>query len=102
MSKIGLIIKERNGGARKRMILDTKRSGLKHCSAKHQRVLLPRLLDAITLGLNLMATCGKGESMEWRVLDFSDAFWQVPLHPSGRRFFCAKSTYRVERSVSSF
>ena len=48
LSKIGLIVKEKDGVVKKRMILDTKQSGLKHCSAKHQRVLLPRLLDAIT------------------------------------------------------
>ena len=28
--------------------------------------------------------------MEWFVLDFSEAFWQVPLAASERRFFCAK------------
>ena len=90
LSKICFIVKERDGVVKKRMILDTKKSGLKHCSAKHQRVLLPRLLDAISKGINLMSSCGEGESTEWLVLDFSDAFWQVPLDPSERRHFCAK------------
>ena len=94
LSKIGLIVK----GAKKRMILDTKESGLKHCSAKHQRVLLPRLLDAITQGLNLLSECGAEESVDWFVLDYSDAFWQVPLHPDERRFFCAKCAFGASGS----
>ena len=87
LSKLGLIIK----GPKKRMILDTKESGLKHCAAKHQRVLLPRLLDAVTQALSLMSTLGPGMAMQWFVLDFGDAFWQIPLDPRERRFFCAKA-----------
>ena len=87
---MGLIVKEKDGRISKRMILDTKQSRLKECSAKHQRVLLPRLLDTITQALNLMSTAKPGEDTEWMVLDYSDAFWQVPLHPHERRFFCAK------------
>ena len=90
LNKIGLIIKEKNGKVHKRMILDTKQSKLKECSAKHQRVLLPRLLDAITQALNLMNDCKEDEGMDWMVLDFSDAFWQVPLDPAERRYFCAR------------
>ena len=37
-----------------------------------------------------MSDCEEREDMEFMVLDFSDAFWQVPLHPEERRFFCAK------------
>lgn len=90
LSKIGLIIQEHNGEVKKRIILDTKQSGLKHCSSRHQRVFLPRLLDAITQGLNLLSIGGSGEGVDWLVLDFSDAFWQVPLDPPERRFFCAR------------
>ena len=90
LNKIGIISKERAGIVKKRMILDTKVSGLKKCSAKHQRVLLPRLLDAVLGGLQLNAKCKNSEQMEWFVLDFSEAFWQVPLAASERRFFCAK------------
>ena len=75
---------------KKRIILDTKVSGLKNCSAKHQRVLLPRLLDAIVQGLRLYSKCSQHEQMEFFVLDFSEAFWQVPLAPSERRFFYAR------------
>ena len=90
LNKIGLIVRERNGEVKKRMILDTKQSGLKHCAAKHERVLLPRLLDTIVQALNLQSTCQQGEELDFFVLDYSDAFWQIPLHPEERRFFCAK------------
>lgn len=90
LNKIGVITKERAGKVKKRIILDTKVAGTKECSAKHQRVLLPRLLDAILQSLILYDQCGPDESMDWFVLDFSDAFWQMPLHPSERRFFCAR------------
>jgi hypothetical protein len=89
LSRIGLIIKEKGGVIKKRMILDTKWSFLKFCSAKHQRVLLPRLLDAILQGLNLLSETQADAECEWFVLDFKDAFWQVPLRPDERRFFCA-------------
>jgi hypothetical protein len=90
LNKVGVITKERAGKVKKRIILDTKVAGTKECSAKHQRVLLPRLLDAILQALILYDQCGPGESMDWFVLDFTEAFWQIPLHPSERRFFCAR------------
>ena len=47
LSKIGLIVKTRNNVTKARMILDTKQSVVKHVTAKTQRVILPRLFDAI-------------------------------------------------------
>ena len=90
LNKIGLIVKSKNGKTKTRMILDTKVSNLKACSRKAQRVLLPRLLDAIVQGLENYSKCEQDESLDWFVLDFSEAFWQVPLEPSERRFFCCK------------
>ena len=71
------------------MILDTKQSGIKTCSAKYQRVILPRLLDTIMMALQLYAACDRKQSVEFFVLDFTEAFWQVPLNPEERRFFAA-------------
>eukprot|EP00971_Amphidinium_carterae_P101533 2009817-Amphidinium_carterae.3 len=36
-----------------------------------------------------MAECQEGESVEQLVLNFTSAFYQIPLHPSERRYFCA-------------
>ena len=90
LSKIGLIIKTKGNVRKVRMILDTKESNLKSCSAKSQRVLLPRLLDAIVQGMHVYSHCTIGEAMDWFVLDFSEAFWQMPLEPSERRYFCCR------------
>ena len=96
LNKVGVITKERAGKIKKRIILDTKVAGTKECSAKHQRVLLPRLLDAILQALILYDQCKRDESMDWFVLDFTEAFCQIPLHPSERRFFCAKVPIKGE------
>jgi hypothetical protein len=37
----------------------------------------------------LLDKCSPEEGVEWFVLDFTEAFWQVPLDPAERRFFCA-------------
>lgn len=55
LNKIGLIEKIRNGKKKVRMILDTKASDVKRITGKAQRVMLPRLYDAILHLLYLMA-----------------------------------------------
>ena len=72
------------------MILDTKASNVKHCSAKFQRVLLPRILDAILKAMHLLDCCESGEEVDFFVLDYTDAYWQVPLDPAEREYFCCQ------------
>ena len=55
LNKLGLITKIRNGIKKSRMILDTKESWVKHATWKSQRVILPRLFDAVLRLLALMA-----------------------------------------------
>ena len=47
LNKLGLIINTRNGITKARMILDTKQSMVKYITSQAQRVILPRLFDAI-------------------------------------------------------
>ena len=72
LNKIGLIIKTRAGEVKKRMILDTKQSRIKQCSAKYQRVLLPRVLDTIMNAMTLLNECGPDEDVDLFVLDYKD------------------------------
>ena len=65
------------------MILDTNQSGVKLASVKGQRVILPRLLDAIWRTLEMLSKTGAG--LEFMLLDFPDAFWEVPLHADEQR-----------------
>ena len=81
LNKLGLITKIRNGVKKSRMILDTKESWVKHATWKTQRIILPRLFDAVLRLLALMALYfdeGTIPTVASFVLDFTDAFWQIP------------------------
>ena len=47
LSKLGLIVKERNRRAKKRIILDAKASGVSAVASTVERILLPRILDLV-------------------------------------------------------
>ena len=88
-----MITEIKDGAVKKRMILDTQASSVKEATQRGQRVLLPRLLDVvyqILFLMNLAVSASMG--LELMVLDFSEAFWQIPLHPDERKFFGAKLT----------
>ena len=88
-----MLTKVKDGILKRRLILDTKESVLKKSCRKNQRSILPRLLDVILQALAVMATLGVNvtyeDLVEFFVLDFSDAFWQIPLSPKERKFFAA-------------
>ena len=80
LNKIGLLVKTRNGITKARTVLDTKQSGVKKMTAKSESVTLPRLFDAILRLLFQMATGVAPEvAVNAFVLDFSDAYWQIPI-----------------------
>ena len=104
LSKLGLIIKIRNGVEKARLILDTKQSGVGSRAARYQRVILPRLFDAILRMLFLMS-CMSGapdEVLLAMVLDYTQAFWQVPIRPEERKFFCTSAWLRGKRRYIAF
>ena len=105
LNKLGLITKVRNGIKKSRMILDTKQSWVKHATWKTQRVILPRLFDAVLRLLALMALGfddGSVPHVESFVLDFTDAFWQIPVKSAERRFYCAVGQLRGIRTYFAF
>ena len=87
LSRFAVLEKVRNGRVKRRLILDLKRSGMSARTAKTHRVVLPRVSDAVADALFVLADIVDGESFEWLVLDFSDAFWNVPLRDDERRYF---------------
>ena len=91
LNKIGLIVKVRNGVSKARMILYTRESGVNKITTKTQRVTFPRLFDAVLRMLCILALCtaADADAISAVVLDFRDAFWQIPLHPEEPRFYCA-------------
>lgn len=91
LNKLGLIVKTRNGITKARVILDTKQSGVKRITSHAQRVTLPTLFDAILQILFLLSCMSEGstDGVSAFVLDFSDAFWQIPISPAEQKHFCA-------------
>lgn len=90
VSKFGMIIKERGGRIKRRLILDSKESGVTQCARKNQRILLP---SVISLVFDILAIGGKArspQSIELLVLDVTDAFWTLPLRPKERKYFVGK------------
>ena len=88
LSKFGLVVKERNGVMKKRLILDAKSSGITGVASKHERILLPRILDVAHNVLNLQAE--GTDDVELFILDFADAFWLLPLAEVERKWFTSK------------
>ena len=103
LSKLGIIEKIRNGVTSARTILDTKESGVKYITAKTQRVILPRLFDAVfslllLLSMNTDMGCCLATVGAF-VLDFSEAFWQIPICREEQRYFCATATVKRSSEV---
>jgi hypothetical protein len=103
LNKLGLIIKVRQGISKARMILDTKESGVKRITGKFQRVTLPRLLEGVLQMLLMLSfvTTAAADATAAFVLDFTEAFWQMPIHPSERKYYCA-TPYSAGADGSSY
>jgi hypothetical protein len=74
------------------MILDSKQSGVSKASSLPVRSVLPKVLDLIFDALQQMARLQgvAEEDIWWFVIDFIDAFYQIPLSRRERRLFVAK------------
>ena len=89
-NKFACIKKLRPDGTMKyRIIMDSKESGVTSASRKQYKQILPRQTDLISDALSLMADMQAGEQIDFFVCDAEDAYWQVPLHPEERRYYCA-------------
>ncbi|CAK9014935.1 unnamed protein product [Durusdinium trenchii] len=89
LSKLGMITKVRDGKVKRRLILDCKESGVNGRAKKSHRLILPRATDVVEDALKLLENC-KDEpeaTIEWLILDFTDWFFNVPLHPTERKHF---------------
>ena len=77
---------------KRRIIMDSLRSGVKDASTRKFKSVLPRVTDAVSALLAALDDCKHmtGVSAEQFVIDATDAFWEVGLHPDERRFFVGK------------
>ena len=78
-----------DGTTKRRIIMDSKRSSVTDASKKMYKAVLPRATDLIHDSLSLIASAATADDVEILVSDAEDAFWQVPLHSSERRFYCS-------------
>ena len=88
LSKLGLITKLKPDGKKKhRLIWDLLRSDVNSTVDLRERIVLPRIQDAVDDARELRASPG---DLEWLVLDISDAFHNIPLRASERRYACGR------------
>ena len=94
LSKIGMIKKLSAGKVKKRLIVDSKRSRVSKAARKLEQVVLPEVTDVVNDALHQKLRkwqLQRRDSItEWMVLDFSDAFFVLPLHRRERRFFVVR------------
>jgi hypothetical protein len=90
VSKFGMVIKEKGGKVKRRLILDAKESGITNCGRKNERIILPTVVDLVFDSLSAHRESQNWQSIEWLVLDITDAFWTLGLRNSERKFFVGK------------
>ena len=80
VSDFCVVVKEKQGKIKRRLILDIKRSGISRRTRKTHRGVLPRLSDLV------LSARTKNQGVEILVLDFN-AYWQIPPAVQERRHF---------------
>ena len=99
LNRLALQVKEKADGTVKlRLITDLLRSEGNSFLHAPERIVLPRLEDAIEMGLWLLdaveASIAAGgpsdDGVEWGSTDVKDAFFNVPVWPADRRVQCYK------------
>jgi hypothetical protein len=90
ISRVGVLEKVSAGGViKRRVIVDSAQSGISKATTKPERVVLPRLLDVVNNCLFQLSHCWSEHfATELFVLDFTNAFFNVPLHEDERKHFC--------------
>ena len=75
INKFACILKTKlDGSIKRRIIMDSKRSGVTAASRKMYKATLPRATDLVADNLALQAAASPGEEVESMVLDAEDAF----------------------------
>ena len=84
ISDLIVITKSRGGNTKKRIILNLKASGISGASSNTERVILPTSSDVAWGLAELLDKLRDGDDITIAVLDFKDAFFQVPVLDSER------------------
>ena len=88
LSKLALFTKTRSDGSLKhRLIWDLLRSSVNETVRLPERIVLPRIQDAVD-DAHALLRWAKGSDLEWAVLDIADAFHNIPIRPIEQQFAC--------------
>jgi len=85
-SSIGVIVKNKKDGKKVRLVHDLRRSGVNQTIKCSERLVLPRLRDAVEDAMVLFESLEPGEQVGLMSLDFKDAFKQLPVRHSEKRY----------------
>ena len=93
LSSIGVVVKRKPDGSYKyRLVHDLRRSGVNSKIKVLERLVLPRLKDAIDDAVSLFESgLLPQEEVLWLTLDFKDAFKQLPTKPTERRYLAGQA-----------
>ena len=100
LNKIAFLVKTRRDGKVKvRVITDLLRSRGNEFLRVSERIVLPRLIDALEMAIYILerleadlvaGLAGVDEACEWGTTDIKDAFLNMPVAPPERRAQCYK------------
>ena len=95
-SAMGLILKEKQDGAVKAgLVHDLRRSEVNKRIKYQERLVLPRIQDAIEDVMHGLEHRSPGQQVEVWSLDFSDAFKQLPARHQEKRFLAEASSSTI-------
>ena len=82
---------------KKRVIVDSHRSGVSDSTTKPERSVLPRVLDTVNDFMVQRRSATRDASADFVVLDFTSAVFIIPLAWEKRRFFvmCLRGKFFV-------
>lgn len=91
-SAMGLIVKTKADGSKKgRLVHDLRRSDVNSHIVFEERLVLPRLRDAVEDVLSLMESASPEEQILLMSADFADAFKQLPAMHREKRYLSGKA-----------
>ena len=91
-SKMAAVITEKNGRRKTRLIHDLRQSLVNSWIRCPERIILPRLSDAIWGACKVISAMLPGEQVRQLVLDFKDAFKMLPVRADEMRFLAGAAT----------
>lgn len=105
LTRLACIVKQKENGEYKyRLVVDCRRSGVNGLSKVHERVILPKMTDAISSIQSLLEVhhWDSEQELELFSADFKDAFHMLPLCETERKYVVYKngrSQYHVSKVV---